>query len=76
MSRRPVKWKYTKTALWDVPAKIHDRFDPAGFTFLGYNTSIDRSTTTVASKEQKVDANGELKLSLETDKTAGWPYYF
>jgi uncharacterized protein YfaS (alpha-2-macroglobulin family) len=76
MSRRPVKWKYTKAPLWDVPAKIRDRFEPAGFTFLGYDNSIDRSVTTISSKEQKLDANGELKLSLETDKTAGWPYEY
>jgi len=76
MSRRPVKWKYTKTPLYDVPPILHDRFDAAGFTFLGYNPSIDRSTTTVASKDQKVDANGELKLALETDKAAGWPYEY
>jgi alpha-2-macroglobulin len=76
MSRRPVKWKYTKTPLWDVPAKITDKFEPAGFTFLGYDNSIDRSTTTVASKDQKLDANGELKLSLETDVAAGWPYEY
>jgi uncharacterized protein YfaS (alpha-2-macroglobulin family) len=76
MSRRPVKWKYTKTPLWDVPARITDKFEPAGFTFLGYNPAIDRSTTTIASKDQKLDANGELKLSLETDKAAGWPYEY
>ena len=40
MSRRPVKWKYTKTPLWSAPANIRDRFDPAGFTFLGYGSGI------------------------------------
>jgi alpha-2-macroglobulin len=76
VSRRPVKWTYSKTPLWDVPANISDKFDAAGFTFLGYNNAIDRSTTTIESKTQKLDANGELKLSLETDIAAGWPYEY
>jgi uncharacterized protein YfaS (alpha-2-macroglobulin family) len=76
MSRRPAKWTYSKTPLWDVPANITDRFDAAGFTFLGYNNTIDRSTTTIESKTQKLDANGDLKLSLETDVAAGWPYEY
>jgi uncharacterized protein YfaS (alpha-2-macroglobulin family) len=76
MSRRPVKWTYSKTPLFDVPANITDRFEAAGFTFLGYNNSIDRATTTIESKTQKLDASGELKLALETDVAAGWPYEY
>ena len=76
MSRRPVKVKYSKTALFDAPSKITDRYEQQGFTFLGYDSTIDRAPVTISSKDQKVDANGELKLSLETAKDAGWPYEY
>lgn len=74
MSRLPVKWSYSKTPRFDVPSKIADRFPPELYTFLGFDPKRDRADVKISSKEQKLDASGELKLQLPTDTRAGWPY--
>ncbi len=76
MSSRPVRWKYTKTALFDVPSKISEKFQEGQWTFLGYNESLPRGPQDVSSKEQKLNTSGELKLSLPTKLDEGWPYSY
>ncbi|HEV8434036.1 MAG TPA: MG2 domain-containing protein, partial [Thermoanaerobaculia bacterium] len=72
MSRRPVAWTYTRERLFDVPAAIEDRYGDH-YNFLQYDRA---GTETVSSKETKIDANGELKLSLDTPVDAGAPYTY
>ncbi len=76
MSRRPVKWSFSKVPRNDVPAKIADRFPAELYTFLGFDPTRDRSELKLSSKEEKLDANGELKLQLPTDTGDGWPYNY
>src|SRR5207244_1882302 len=71
MSSRPVKWTYSKSPLYDVPRKIADRFPEDQWEFLGSEARGDK--TIIQTKEQKLNAKGELKLELETDLTAGDP---
>jgi uncharacterized protein YfaS (alpha-2-macroglobulin family) len=72
MSRRPVSWTYTRDRLYSVPAGIEDRYGDR-YDFLNYTPG---GKATVSSKETKVDANGELKLSLDTPVDAGVPYSY
>lgn len=76
MSSRPVRWKYTKSVLWDVPNAIRERFQEGQWTFLGWDESLPRGPVDVSSKEQKLNAAGELKLSLPTKLDEGWPYSY
>jgi uncharacterized protein YfaS (alpha-2-macroglobulin family) len=72
MSRRPVHWTYTRDRLYNVPAGIEDRYGDR-YDFLNYTPG---GKETVSSKDTKVDANGELKLSLDTPVDAGAPYSY
>ena len=76
MSGKAVKWAYSKQRAFAVPAKITDRF--GRFTFLDADweseDEISSDAITISQAEAKLDSKGELKLSLETDEAAGWPY--
>ncbi|HEX2121929.1 MAG TPA: alpha-2-macroglobulin family protein [Thermoanaerobaculia bacterium] len=77
MSGKDVKWTYSKTAS-DVPASIRERHPR--FSFLGWDWEQEgeppTGTTTISQGEKKLDAKGELKLTLDTDLAAGWPYSY
>jgi uncharacterized protein YfaS (alpha-2-macroglobulin family) len=84
MSGKPVKWTYSKQKLFDIPEKITNRYD--GFTFLGFDwdaeessedgSDYDPSVVQVSQNEGTLNEKGELKLKLETDEAAGWPYSY
>jgi len=76
MSSRPVKWTYSKSPVYDVPRKIAERFPEDQWHFLGEPYDSYRSRTVIETKEQKLNAKGELKLSLATDLTAGLPWAY
>ncbi|HEY6137669.1 MAG TPA: MG2 domain-containing protein [Thermoanaerobaculia bacterium] len=76
MSSRPVTWTYSKVPLYTVPRAIADRFPEEQWTFLGDDPEKPRSTVTIQKKEAKLDAKGELKLSLATDIAAGVPWAY
>ncbi|HET7705847.1 MAG TPA: alpha-2-macroglobulin family protein [Thermoanaerobaculia bacterium] len=74
MSNRDVRWKWTKRPVWDVPAAIRDRWPSDRFLFLGWNEDISNDPVTISSKEEQLDAKGELNLVLPTGKADGWPF--
>ena len=76
MSNRPVAWTYTKSPVFDVPSAIDNRWSSDHWTFLGEDYQHPREKATVESKQQKLDAKGELRLTLPTDLTAGWPWRY
>jgi uncharacterized protein YfaS (alpha-2-macroglobulin family) len=75
MSSRPVKWTYSKSPIYDVPRKIADRYSEDQWEFLGEDEST-RGKIDIQTKEQKLNAKGELKLKLETDIAAGEPWSY
>jgi len=83
MSGKPVAWTYTKEKSNEVPSKITDRFPSDRFTFLGYDYTDDDSeegsyegVVTISQGEGVLDAKGDLKLKLDTEEEAGWPYTY
>ncbi|HET7710828.1 MAG TPA: MG2 domain-containing protein [Thermoanaerobaculia bacterium] len=76
MQGQSVKWTYAKRPLFDVPARIRNRFPDERFVFLGWDDTLERSWATISSDEEKLGAKGELKKSLETERKAGWPYEY
>jgi uncharacterized protein YfaS (alpha-2-macroglobulin family) len=76
MSSRLVKWTYRRDPVTEVPAKIADRFPEEQWRFLGEDWENRRSTEVISTKEQKLNANGELKLTLDTPADAGWPWQY
>ncbi|HET7436545.1 MAG TPA: alpha-2-macroglobulin family protein [Thermoanaerobaculia bacterium] len=77
MNGRPVKWTYTKQASYDVPEKITDRWPTERFTFLGWDDEEngERGKISISENEATLNASGDLKLTLDTEKNAeGWPY--
>ena len=73
MSGASVKWTYAKHFIFDVPSKVTERFPEDRYTFLGWEEGRSGSYTTVAEKEAKLDAKGELHLKLDTKQDEGWP---
>ncbi|HEV2721843.1 MAG TPA: MG2 domain-containing protein, partial [Thermoanaerobaculia bacterium] len=76
MSSRPVTWTYAKVPVYTVPRAISERFSDDQWTFLGEDYENRRTTVTIQKKEAKLDAKGELKLSLPTDIAAGVPWAY
>jgi alpha-2-macroglobulin len=76
MASRPVKWTYSKAPVYDVPHAIRERFTEEQWEFLGEDPEQRRETETINTKEPKLDAKGELKLSLDTDLAAGAPWSY
>src|SRR6266511_2244943 len=74
MAGRAVTWTYSKIELLDVPEAIRERFPEERYSFLGWdweNRLPARST--ISTKDETLDSNGELSLKLDTDLKAGWP---
>jgi hypothetical protein len=77
MSGKAVKWTYSKIELFEPPAKVLDRWPADRYEFLGRDWDAPEvSTVTIAQDEAKLDANGELRLPLETEKGAGAPFSY
>jgi len=76
MSGRPVKWTYSKSPVYDVPRAITEHFGESEYTFLGEDPEKQRQPVNLLTKEAKLDAKGDLKLSLETDAADGWPWSY
>jgi uncharacterized protein YfaS (alpha-2-macroglobulin family) len=76
MSSRPVKWTYSKHPLSDVPRAIRERFPEEQWEFLGEEWDHRREAVTINTKEVKLDAQGALRLALDTDLGAGVPWSY
>jgi uncharacterized protein YfaS (alpha-2-macroglobulin family) len=76
MASRPVAWTYSKAPIYDVPRAIRERYAEGQWEFLGEDYEHRRNGETISTKTQKLDSKGELKLSLETDLAAGWPWTY
>jgi uncharacterized protein YfaS (alpha-2-macroglobulin family) len=76
MASRPVAWTYSKAPIYDVPHAIRERYAEGQWEFLGEDYEHRRNGETISTKTQKLDSKGELKLTLETDLAAGWPWTY
>jgi uncharacterized protein YfaS (alpha-2-macroglobulin family) len=74
MGGQNVRWIYSKLPAADVPAKILSRFPAEQWTFLGWDDVMGEGTTQIQEKQEKLNAQGELKLALPTNKEDGWPF--
>ncbi len=78
MSGKPVAWTYTKVKVQDVPRGVEDRWPSDRFAFLDHDHewSDDSGTVAISSDEATLDAKGDLKLTLDTELAAGWPFVY
>ncbi|HEX8619500.1 MAG TPA: alpha-2-macroglobulin family protein [Thermoanaerobaculia bacterium] len=75
MSGKAVTWTYSKIEALDAPQKITDRWSPDRWEFLGRDWDAEEISTVIISQDEaKLDAKGDLRLPLETDKAAGVPF--
>ena len=78
MAERDVLWTFTRRPLADVPRAIAERFPGERWAFLGrdwsgaHRPSLDHLRASSAA----LDAQGQLRLELETDVAAGIPYEY
>jgi len=79
MGGKAVRWTYTRSALWEVPEAVSDRYPTEQYAFLKEawteNDSGDRGAE-LQQKEEALGPDGSLRLDLPTDKTAGLPYAY
>ncbi|HKB78499.1 MAG TPA: MG2 domain-containing protein [Thermoanaerobaculia bacterium] len=75
MASLPVKWTYTRTPLYDLPAPVYEHFSDS-FSFLGSDPEEQYQKITIAGKEETLGADGTVKLSLDTVLKAGWPFEY
>jgi len=72
-----VRWNYTKEELVDVPQKITDRWPEERYVFLGRDWEQGSpSRIEIEQKEETLDAEGELRLTLDTQQDAGVPFEY
>ena len=79
MSGKPVAWTYNKARVHDVPRPVEDRWPSERYAFLDQDhhwEEEDTASAAISSNEAALDANGDLKLTLETDRAAGWPFAY
>jgi alpha-2-macroglobulin len=77
MSGKDVKWTYSKVEVFDAPQKVTDRWPSERWEFLGRDWDAPSTgVTTISQEEGKLDAKGELRLPLQTEKAAGAPFEY
>ncbi len=75
MAGRDVKWTYSKIERLDVPGTIRDRFAEGQWSFLGWDWENGQpSRATITTNEAKLNDEGDLALTLQTDVKAGAPF--
>ncbi|MBK5258401.1 MAG: Ig-like domain-containing protein [Thermoanaerobaculia bacterium] len=74
MANRDARWTWSKMPSWDVPQSIRERWPADRYTFLGWDDDRPSDRVTVTSEEPELDAQGNLTLTLPTEKSDGWPY--
>ena len=78
MAGRDVRWTYSKMPQYSVPSAIRDRFPERTFHFLGSPWTLERSfeSGAISQREQELDGEGVLELSLPTKLDAEIPYRY
>ena len=75
MKGRAVAWTYSRTPLFSVPEAVAGSFPPERWVFL--DTAAEersRERETLQRKGATLDAEGQLRLDLPTERSAGKPY--
>jgi hypothetical protein len=75
MAGAPVRWTYARSPSYTVPAAISDRYPAERWAFLDHERPTPPSGT-IETKEEELDGQGRLSLTLETSKDAGVPYEY
>lgn len=76
MNKRPTHWTFTRSAYYDAPAAILDKFPSDRWAFVGWVDSTQTPRSEMGSEDAKLTATGELALTLNTDAKAGLPYTY
>ncbi|HEX8154501.1 MAG TPA: MG2 domain-containing protein, partial [Thermoanaerobaculia bacterium] len=76
MNGAQVSWSYSKKPSYEIPPAIRDRWQEERWEFLGWDPELSHEWQRIAEQESKLDAKGEVREKLDTDKTAGWPYTY
>ena len=76
MAERAVQWTYTRRPVATVPASLRERFPEEQWVFLPEWESRLREVETLESKENKLDASGEIRAELPTRADTPWPYEY
>lgn len=76
MSGRSVRWTLSRRRLVDAPAALAERWPGDRFVFVDEEAEVDRSPDTLSEKEATLDAEGQLRLELPTEKGGDSPYLY
>jgi alpha-2-macroglobulin len=76
MGVRPVKWSFSRNAVFAAPAAVYDKFPEDRWEFVGYADRRGEKNGVVGGDEQTLAKTGDLALSLTPQVDAGLPYTY
>ena len=76
MSRKAVRWTYSKAPQYDVPAAIAERLPDEKWVLVDEESEERPVPATLQTKEETLDGQGRLILDLATDLRAGRPHLY
>ena len=76
MSRKAVRWTYSKTPQYDVPAAIAERLPDEKWVLVDEESEERPVPAILQTKEETLDGQGRLILDLATDLRAGRPHLY
>jgi uncharacterized protein YfaS (alpha-2-macroglobulin family) len=76
MARRPVRWSLTRTPAFEIPAPIRETYPDDKFVFGYYPETGGRGEVRVAGEESTLDAAGQLRLDLPTERGTDLTYRY
>src|SRR5262249_1376912 len=76
MAERDVRWTWTRRPIGTVPPAVRERFPEEQWEFLPRWEARIRELETLESKEEKLDASGEVRSELPTRADSPWPFEY
>lgn len=77
MGLRPVGWTFSRTAVYQAPAGVLNKFPDSRFAFVGCcEPGAGANSGQMAARSANLDAGGQLAIDLDTPASDGFPYQY
>ena len=76
MGARPVTWRYSKSPGFAAPSAITEKFGEDRWVFVGWDYESRPESGDIRRDETKLQASGDLPLTLDSRRDAGIPYVY
>ena len=76
LGARPVTWRYTRGPSYEAPDAVRERFADERWVFVGWPDESRPEEPELGRAETTLTKTGDLALTLETKKDAGFPFVY